>query len=110
MNRFDSQWQKLIVAARQAPADPTATAPYGFATRIAAQAVALPATSWLPLERFAFRGLLLAATCGIGFVPGVEVLVDQLGMCAHVGLLQQVCRKRASAPRNRTAICMAGPD
>ena len=65
MNRFDSQWQKLIVAARQAPADPTATAPYGFATRIAAQAVALPATSWLPLERFAFRGLLLAATCGI---------------------------------------------
>lgn len=65
MNRFDHQWQKLIVAARQAPADPGAAAPYGFATRLAAQAGALPATSWLPFERFALRGLLVAAVCGV---------------------------------------------
>ncbi len=65
MNRFDHQWQKLIVAARQAPADPGAAAPYGFATRVAAQAVALPPAPWLSLERFAVRGLLLAAVCGV---------------------------------------------
>jgi hypothetical protein len=64
MNRFDHQWQKLISAARLAPAEPGA-APYGFATRIAAQAHALPATPWLPLERFAVRGLLIAAVCGL---------------------------------------------
>jgi hypothetical protein len=65
MNRFDHQWQKLIAAARQAPADPGADAPYGFATRLAAQAHALPAMPWLPLERFALRGLFVAAVCGV---------------------------------------------
>jgi hypothetical protein len=65
MNRFDHQWQKLIVLARQAPADPGAL-PYGFATRLAAQAAALPAgTPWLSLERFALRGLVVAAMCGV---------------------------------------------
>jgi len=68
MNRFDRQWQKLIVAARQAPAETGATVPYGFATRLAAQAAALPATPWLPLERFAWRGLLVAAVCGISAI------------------------------------------
>ncbi len=64
MNRFDHQWQKLIVAARQAPAD-SGAAPYGFATRLAAQAAGLPTAPWLPLERFAVRGLFLAAVCGV---------------------------------------------
>lgn len=68
MNRFEHQWQKLVAAARQAPADPGANAPYGFATRVAAQAHALPATPWLPLERFALRGLFLAAVCGVAAV------------------------------------------
>jgi hypothetical protein len=65
MNRFDHQWQKLIIAARQAPADAGAAAPFGFATRVAAQAAVQPATPWLPLERFAVRGLFLAAICGL---------------------------------------------
>lgn len=64
MNRFEHQWQKLIVAARQAPVDPGAAAPYGFATRVAAQAAVQPVTPWLSLERFALRGLLIAAICG----------------------------------------------
>jgi hypothetical protein len=64
MNRFEHQWQKLIAAARQAPAD-GGSAPYGFATRIVAQAVALPVAPWLSLERFAVRGLFLAAVCGV---------------------------------------------
>ncbi|HEY0864819.1 MAG TPA: hypothetical protein VGD97_11995 [Lacunisphaera sp.] len=62
MNRFDHQWQKLTALARQAPAAP-GELPYGFATRVAAQAAALPATPWLPLERFALRGLFLAGIC-----------------------------------------------
>jgi hypothetical protein len=65
MNRFDHQWQKLITAARQAPAEAGSAAPYGFATRIAAQAATLPSTPWFPLERFAVRGLFLAAVCGV---------------------------------------------
>ena len=68
MNRFDHQWQKLIVAARQAPADSADAAPYGFATRIAAQAAALPAAPWVSLERFALRALGLAALCSVAAV------------------------------------------
>jgi hypothetical protein len=64
MNRFDHQWQKLIVLARQAPADAGA-APHGFATRVTAQGFALPPAPWLSLERFAFRGLLVAAACSV---------------------------------------------
>lgn len=69
MNRFDHQWRKLTALARQAPAEPGAAAPYGFATRVAAQAVALPAdTPWLSLERFALRGLVAAAACSLAAV------------------------------------------
>lgn len=38
MNSNNSEWQRLVAAARRAPADPAAQAPYGFATRVAAQA------------------------------------------------------------------------
>jgi hypothetical protein len=65
MNRFEHQWQKLIVAARQAPVSAADAAPYGFGTRVAAQAAAQPATPWLPLERFALRGLFVAAVCSL---------------------------------------------
>lgn len=65
MNRFDHPWQKLTALARQAPADAGVAAPYGFATRVAAQAVALPAAPWLILERLALRGLLVAAACSV---------------------------------------------
>src|SRR5436190_21101909 len=65
MKPFDQQWQKLITAARQAPAEAGAAAPYGFATRLAAQAATLAPAPWLRLERFALRGLLLAAVCSV---------------------------------------------
>lgn len=69
MNRFDHQWQKLTALARQAPAEPGAAAPYGFAPRIATRAAALPAgTPWLSLERFALRGLVAAAACSLAAV------------------------------------------
>ncbi|MBI2815187.1 MAG: hypothetical protein HYX71_12995 [Opitutae bacterium] len=69
MNRFDCQWQKLTALARQAPADPGADTPHGFATRVAARAAALPAaTPWRAFERFAFRGLVAAAACCLAAV------------------------------------------
>ncbi len=67
MNRFDHQWQKLTALARQAPAD-SGTAPHGFATRVAARGFALPPAPWLSLQRFAFRGLLVAAACSVAAV------------------------------------------
>ena len=67
MNRFDHHWQKLITLARSAPAD-VGAAPYGFATRVAAQGFALPPAPWLSLERFALRGLLVAAACSVAAV------------------------------------------
>lgn len=68
MNQFDHQWQKLAALARSAPVDPGA-APYGFATRLAAQAAALPAaTPWFSLERLALRGLMVAAAFSVAAV------------------------------------------
>ena len=39
MKDFESRWQQLVAAARQAPVADDAAAPYGFATRIAARAL-----------------------------------------------------------------------
>jgi hypothetical protein len=69
MNRFDHQWQKLITLARQAGDNRDAAASFGFATRLAAQAVALsPAGPWAAFERFAMRGLMVAAAFGVGAI------------------------------------------
>ena len=47
MNDFDSRWQRLVVAARQAPVADEVAAPFGFATRVAARAMnATPAGRW----------------------------------------------------------------
>lgn len=69
MNRFTHQWQTLTALARQAGDDRDVVAPYGFATRVAAQAAALPAGSpWAIMERFALRGLMVAAACSLAAV------------------------------------------
>ncbi len=69
MSQFEHQWQRLTALARQAPADRDAAVPPGFATRVAARAVSLPAgTPWLFLERFALRGLVVAAVCSVAAV------------------------------------------
>ena len=69
MSRFDHQWQKLTALARQACDDRAVAAPYGFATRVVTRAAAAPAVSpWAPFERFALRGLLVAAAFGMGAV------------------------------------------
>lgn len=40
MSDFDLRWQRLVAAARRAPAAEPAVAPYGFATRVATRALA----------------------------------------------------------------------
>jgi len=67
MNSFDRPWQKLTALARSAPVAPGA-APFGFATRVAALAAAAPAGSWAFFERFALRGLVVAAAFGVAAV------------------------------------------
>ena len=42
MKDFDARWQRLVTAARRAPAADDVAAPYGFATRIAARALGEP--------------------------------------------------------------------
>jgi hypothetical protein len=69
MSTFDRQWQKLTALARQAPDDRDPAAPPGFATRITARAAAAPAGSpWAGFERFALRGLVVAAACGVAAI------------------------------------------
>lgn len=62
MNTPEEKWQRLISAARQTPAAPDATAPYGFTTRVVAQAwmggTRLAAGS--VLDRMALRALSVA--------------------------------------------------
>ena len=68
MNPFDHHWRKLTALARSAPADPAA-APFGFATRVTARAATLPAASpWAAFERFALRGLVVAAAFGVAAI------------------------------------------
>jgi hypothetical protein len=45
MSQFDQQWQKLVTLARQAPDADGVQIPYGFATRLVAQATINP-TPW----------------------------------------------------------------
>lgn len=67
MNQFDHQWQKLTALARQATDNRDVVAPYGFAVRVAAHAATLPVVPpWALFERFAFRGLMVAAIFGVG--------------------------------------------
>lgn len=70
MNRHEQAWQHLAAAARRAPAEAReAPAPYGFATRVAAQAFgASPPSMQAMLEKFALRGLLVAGVLSLAAV------------------------------------------
>lgn len=70
MNPNHEAWQRLTAAARRAPDEADTSAPYGFATRMAARGLAaspVPAVSAL-LEKFAWRGLIAAVACSAGAV------------------------------------------
>lgn len=68
MNQFDQQWRKLTTLARQAGGEAETAAPYGFAGRVAARAVAMSSVNRWPLEYFAMRGLLVAVSFGVAAV------------------------------------------
>lgn len=60
MNDFEAKWQRLAARARSAPAGADEAAPYGFATRVAAQAFTVRPLRAGLFEHFALRGLLAA--------------------------------------------------
>jgi hypothetical protein len=67
MNPSDQKWSRLTAAARLAQDTRETAAPYGFATRIAALAMAQERIAVSLLERFSLRALglagLLALVC-----------------------------------------------
>jgi hypothetical protein len=76
MKPTDFQWQRLARAARRATDARDEAAPYGFATRVAAQAFAAKDSANPILERFAWRAL------------GLACLVAVLGIAANYSLPQ----------------------
>lgn len=67
MNRDNNSWQKLVAAAQLNPAGDE-MAPFGFATRVAAQAFAAELAVPPVLERFARRGLIAAIALSLAAV------------------------------------------
>jgi hypothetical protein len=59
-------WSRLAAAARRAPDDRDTAAPYGFATRVAALAMAQERVTVSLFERFSLRALGVA--CLLAFV------------------------------------------
>ncbi len=81
MNIPKQAWPRLTTAARRAPAPEGATAPYGFATRVAALAMtvpALPGRLWekLALRGFLAAGLLSVAAVGYGFSAFTQITAE----------------------------------
>jgi len=63
------QWPRLAAAARSARDTRDESAPFGFATRVAALAMAAPApASWALFEKFAVRGLIAACALSLAAV------------------------------------------
>ena len=68
MKPDDKSWQKLVAAARRAPAAGDESAPFGFSTRVAALAFERPST---PESAFARLSLRAAAVAGLLAVAAV---------------------------------------
>jgi hypothetical protein len=70
MNKYDQAWQRLAAAARKAPAPADEPAPFGFATRVAAQAFDPARAAPSAFGRLALRAAALAclfAVAAVGF-------------------------------------------
>jgi hypothetical protein len=65
-NQSNHPWSRLTRAARKVSDDREVSAPYGFATRIAALAMAQEQKVVSLLERFAFRAL--GTACGLALL------------------------------------------
>ncbi len=71
----DHSWNRLIAAARRVPAETVTASPYGFATRIAALAMAAERPGRSLFERFALRAV------------GVASLLALASVCANISVL-----------------------
>jgi hypothetical protein len=91
MNPSDQQWPRLAAAARQAQDTRDTAAPYGFATRVAALAMARDRLAASLLERFSLRALGLA---------GLLALVC---VAANFSTLASLFRDEAAAPDDPVA-------
>jgi len=68
MNPPDQKWTRLVTAARRAENTRDTAAPYGFATRVAALALAQERRAASLLEQFSLRALGLAALLAVACV------------------------------------------
>jgi hypothetical protein len=65
MSKFDSTWRKLVAAARQAPAVADESAPFGFSTRVAAQAFSAERDSSSTFARLSLRAAAVACLLAV---------------------------------------------
>ena len=80
MNPSDEKWQRLTVAARRSTDDRDAAAPYGFATRVVAQAWTTERPAVSLVERFAWRALGVACLFAVlGVVVNYSAWKDNSG-------------------------------
>src|SRR5688572_1597428 len=91
MKPEDKAWQKLVSAAREVRDERDVSAPYGFATRVAAMAMAdaQPAGSGVLLERFSWGALAVAALLGVGGVA-TNYASTSVARADDEGLLDEV--------------------
>ncbi|HUR56828.1 MAG TPA: hypothetical protein VM029_03905 [Opitutaceae bacterium] len=68
MNDPRHPWARLVAAARQASDERDASAPYGFATRVAALAVHPQRTMASLLERFSLRAVSVAGLLALASI------------------------------------------
>ena len=85
MNLYDPRhpWSRLTAAARQAPDLRDATAPYGFATRLAALGMKPQRAIASLFERFSFRAIGVAVLLAL---LGVAINYQHLGGNSRVGV------------------------
>lgn len=69
MKNYDQAWRRLTAAARETRDEHDTAAPYGFATRVIAEAMARPrANPRALLEKFAIRGLIAAGAFSLAAI------------------------------------------
>lgn len=82
MNDNDKAWQRLVAAARRAPADADESAPFGFSTRVAALAFDARPEAVSPFGRLALRAagiacLLAAVAVCVNFTAIKGAFTDE---------------------------------
>jgi hypothetical protein len=87
MNDPDKSWQRLVAAARRAPAPGDESAPYGFSTRVAALAFEARPAQASAFARFSIRAaavalLLAAIAVGVNYSAIVGAFEDEPGPAA----------------------------